>query len=370
MNQPYRILHIDTDKTWRGGQQQAASLIKHLNALGHENILVSPPESELLRRIPDKLCDKFLLSMRNELDVAAAFKLSAIIKSQKPDLIHAHSGRAHTIGLLARMLSLKSIPLIVSRRVDFPIKKGLFSRWKYKKADYYIPISKKIASRLSDYGISPDRMNVVYSGVEPDRFRNVDEGHLREEFSLDPNSIIIGNIAYCDAPKRQRDIIKAAPVVLQKIPKAQFFIVGDGPLREELIALADELGVADHSHFPGFQSNIGDYLKLFDIFLMVSEDEGLGSSILDAQYFGLPVIATPVGGIPEIVIDGETGILTPVNNHQRLADNIIDLANSSYKRQQIGELSKQKVFDSYTTKIMSQNIMQIYHDVIQISNKS
>ncbi len=365
MNQSYRILHIDTDKTWRGGQQQAASLIKHLYTMGHENILASPPDSELLRRIPDAMCAKVPLSMHNELDIMAAFKLSGIIKSQKPDLIHAHSGRAHTIGLMARMLSVKSIPLIVSRRVDFPIKMGLFSRWKYNKADYYIPISKKIASRLVDYGISSDRMKVIYSGVEPDRFRNVDKEHLREEFSLDADSIIIGNIAYCDAPKCQRDIIHAAPIVLQKIPNAQFFIVGDGPLREELIEMANELGVADRIHFPGFQSNIGDYLKLIDIFLMVSEDEGLGSSILDAQYFGLPVIATPVGGIPEIVIDGETGILTPVNDYQKLADNIIDLANSSYKRQQIGELSRRKVLDSYTTEIMAQNILQTYHDVMK-----
>lgn len=370
MSKYYRVLHIDTDKTWRGGQQQIASLIRRLHEMGCHSLLASPPGSALLTRISDEICDCIPLALRGEWDFISAFRLAQVVRREKPDVIHAHSGRAHTLAILAKMFSRQNIPLIVSRRVSFPIRPNLFSRWKYRRADGYIPISHIIAEKLKRFGVPEERIRVVYSGVDPQRFADAAFSDIRRELSIESGALIVGNIAFCDAPKRQIDLIAAMPAVLASAPTAHLVIVGDGPLLDELKERARSLGIGERIHFPGFRQDIGNFLAAFDIFTMVSEEEGLGSSILDAQYFGLPVVATPVGGIPEIVQDGVNGILSPLKNPPKIAVAILQLAASPERRREMGGEGKKQVEENYTSQITAQRTLEAYEKFLMDFVKS
>ena len=360
MSRPYRILHIDTDRTWRGGQQQVASLLKQLHALGHTNFIASPPGSELLRRLPPGVAQACPVPMRNEWDFVSAWRLARIIRREHPDLLHAHSGRAHTMGILARAFSGMKIPLVVARRVDFAIRKDGIGRWKYANADYYICDSNAIAEAMKAGGVPEDKLCVIYDCVFEERYENADRRPLIEEFQIEPGSVVIGNVAVCEDRKNQRLIVQAAPEVLKQFPQAHFFIVGDGPLRNELIQLSQSLHAAHRVHFPGYRIDIGNFLALFDIFVLVSKMEGLGSSILDAQYFSLPVIATPVGGIPEIVVDGENGIFVPVDDPPSLAKAIMSLIASEEKRKRFGAKGRERILKHHTPGIMTEQTFRIY----------
>lgn len=356
-----RILHIDTDTTWRGGQQQVFSLIKNLHRLGHINLLASPPESALLQRIPNNLCITQVIPMRSEWDILSAYRLAQILCREKPEVIHAHSGRAHTLGILGRLLSCQSIPLVVSRRVDFPIRNSFLNRWKYRRADFFLPISRAIADILAKAGIERERMEIVYSSVDGERFAGADREKIRQEFGLEPSDIAIGNIAVCEDRKCQHCIVDAAAIVVQKYPNAHFFIVGDGPLYNDLKKRVKELNLEQRVYLPGFRTDIADFLSAFDLFVLVPKLEGLGSSILDAQYFSLPVIATPVGGIPEIVMDRETGVLVPVNDAERLAEAIIDLIENIPKRKALGEAGRERLEAYFTAEVMAGNTLKAYY---------
>ncbi len=356
-----RILHIDTDKTWRGGQQQVLSLIKNLHRLGQINILASPPNSALFQRIPPDFCIPHAIPMRSEWDILSAYRLAQIIRHEKPDVIHAHSGRAHTLGILGRFLSRQSIPLLVSRRVDFPIRNSFLNRWKYRHADFFLPISHAIADILVKAGVERERMEIVYSSVDSERFTSADRDKIRQEYRLELADIAIGNIAVCEDRKCQHCIVDAAAIVVQKYPNAHFFIVGDGPLYNNLKKRVEEKHLEHRVHLPGFRTDIADFLAAFDLFVLVPKLEGLGSTILDAQFFSLPVIATPVGGIPEIVVEGETGVLVPVNDAERLAQAIIDLVENIPKRKALGKAGRDRLESYFTAEVMAGNTLKAYY---------
>lgn len=207
MPNSYCLLHIDTDKTWRGGQQQVVSLMKQLYGLGHRNLLASPPGSAILNRVPEGICVPFPVAMRGEWDIASAWQLAHVIRREKPDIIHAHSGKGHTLAILAKRLSGFPIPVVVSRRVDFPIRKTWLSSWKYRNADFYLPISKAIADLLENAGIERQKMEIVYSSVDEERFAGADGDAIRREFSLESGSLVVGNVAVCEDRKCQRSIV-------------------------------------------------------------------------------------------------------------------------------------------------------------------
>ncbi len=364
MSNTLRILHIETNRTWRGGQQQVVSLMKQLHVMGHTNFLATPPSSVILERIQNGICIPYTVSMRGEWDIFSAIRLAKIIHHIKPDIIHAHSGRAHAMALLSRMFSHQSIPVVVSRRVDFPLSGNLASQWKYQAVDFFLPISEAIATILVESGISREKMEIVYSSVDSERFSDANGDRIREEFSISKDCMVVGNIAICEDRKCQKTILEAVPAVLGRFPDVHFFFVGDGPLREELMAFSHELHIEHRVHFPGFRDDIKHFLDMFDLFLLVPKMEGLGSSILDAQYFSLPVIATPVGGIPEIVIDGETGILIPVNDEHRLAQAMIELLENPDRRKSLGSAGKRRMEELFTAKVMAQRTVAAYQKIL------
>ena len=283
--------------------------------------------------------------MRGELDIAAGRRIARIARAGNMTILHAHSGHALALGLWARLFD-RRLRLVASRRVDFPIRKHFLSRLKYTSAalDRIICISEAIRTQLLADGVPADKLVVIPSGVDTRRFAGVrPPPHFRRSLGIPSGHLVIGTVAALADHKDYPTLLRAARLVLDAEPDISFVAVGDGPLHKELTVLARELGLGKRFLFLGFREDVGCLLKSFDIFVLASKTEGLGTSVLDAQALGLPVVACRAGGIPEIVTDRETGLLVPPGDPAALATALLELAHDQELSAALGANAKKEV---------------------------
>jgi glycosyltransferase involved in cell wall biosynthesis len=337
------ILHLNTAFSWRGGERQNYYLAQGLAQKKIPQILVGQPNSEFEKMVKDKFT--FIpLRMRGEWDVYSAYKLVKIIKEHSIQLVHAHTARAHAIALLAKMIYPKFY-LIVSRRVDFTVKKSFLSLLKYtsNKNDIFLTVSGKIKEILIKDGINPEKIVTVYSGIDLNRFQEVKRNlKYKKEFDIKGRTTVFGNIAALVDHKDHETLIKAVSL-LQNRKKIKLLIVGEGELEEKLKLLVKDLKIDDRVIFTGFRNDIPELLKFFDVFILTSKEEGLGTSVLDAMASGLPVLATKGGGIPEMVSHEKGGYLTEVKDSVKLFHYMNSLISKPALRKEFGEYNKSAV---------------------------
>ena len=183
------------------------------------------------------------------------------------------------------------------------------NRYKYTKgADHIIAVAHKVKDVLIQDGIPSEKVSVVHSGADMDRFQGIRGDHLFQEFSLSPHAPILGNIGYLVGHKGQKYLIQAMAKVVQKFPEAHLLVVGKGKLEKELKGLTAHLGLNKHITFTGFRADVGAFMNIFDMLVVSSTGEGLTATIVDALALEIPVVTTKAGGIPEIITNGETGV--------------------------------------------------------------
>ncbi len=331
MSAPLRVLMVDSERTWRGGQAQVLLLMKGLVEVGVEVHLAAPADGALCARTEGLRVVRH--GWKPDTIVGGA-RLRGIIARGAFDLVHSHASRAHGWAALARV-GVRPRPIhVVSRRVDFAPGRSVLAALKYRRgADAYIAISEGVRDVLVAGGIPPARVFLAHSGIDLDKFKHMrDASYLRDEFGVRDGERIVGSVAALAPHKAHADLLRAAARVCAQRPGVRFFLVGEGELRAELERLARELGIADAVVFTGFRQDALELLSIFDVFVMSSYLEGLGTSIMDAQVLRVPVVATRAGGIPEIVEDGVSGLLVPARDPGLLADAILRMLNDDTLR--------------------------------------
>ncbi|MDO9513733.1 MAG: glycosyltransferase, partial [Elusimicrobiota bacterium] len=257
-----KVFHIDSEKTFRGGQRQVLYLLEGLKERGVENFLFCPGKSPLFERSGH--ISKIPAAMLGEFDIFSAFKISRHISREEPDIIHCHSAHALSIGLIAKKLSSFKPALIAARRVDFHIR----CLRKYLSADRIITVSKAIQKILISDGVPADKIDVVYSGIKKEQFENLKGDYLYKELGLNKSDVIVGNIAALTEQKDHFTFLKAAKIALGKNKNMKFVIVGDGGLRRKLMEFSCNNGTGDNVIFTGFRKDALNFLKIFNIFAM------------------------------------------------------------------------------------------------------
>jgi glycosyltransferase involved in cell wall biosynthesis len=359
-------LHIDTARSWRGGQNQVLVTVMCLRALGHRAVLVAHPSGELKRRAEEGL-DLIPLAPRAELDLAAAWRLTRQIKQLRPDIVHAHD--PHGVAMAALALSMSTLPkkprLVAARRVDFHLGRNALSRWKYRQVDCFICASEAIRQILLRDGVPRPRAVTVHEGIDMARVEAAPAAPLHEELWLPHQAPIVGNVAALVPHKGQRYLIDAAADVVRHEPDARFVIAGEGELRESLERQIRHHRLEKHVLLAGFRSDVLSVHRAFDIFAMSSVTEGLGTSLLDAMACAKPIVATKTGGIPEVVEDGVTGFLVPPRNHEAMAHAILRLLADEGLRRRMGEAGLARVRERFTAERMVRNTLTIYERVVR-----
>ena len=362
------IIHVDTQDTWRGGQRQALELIKRLNKHGIHNVLACKRSSEISRRAEQVGVDVVNFAFRGEWDIVSAMKLRSYIRRKKIDIAHVHSSHAHGIAYLA-LYKPAHCKLVVSRRVDFHVKGYLSRKFKYgPSVSRIIAVSDAIKRVLTEDGIDPQKIVTIRSGfVKEDITKNSTKKDLREKLNIKDASIVVATVAALAPHKAHYVLIKAAYKVLQKHPDTVFLLAGEGEMRPEIEKDIRNLGIEESIKLLGFVKDIETVYNTADIFAMSSSEEGLGSSLFDAMYFNLPVVATSAGGIPEIVKDGINGFIVPVNDYISFADRLNYLIENTEERKNMGGRSSQILDDNMIDRTVEKTI-GVYKELISSNN--
>jgi L-malate glycosyltransferase len=357
-----RSLHIDTAKTWRGGQNQVLLTVTGLEELGHPAVLVAHEAGELKRRAREGL--RFLgFAPRSEFDVHAAWQLARILTDIQPDVVHAHDPMG--VALAAMSLQMQTAParkplVVASRRVDFHLKRHAFSRWKYKHVDVFIAASNVIAGMLERDGIPAARIVTVHDGVNISYIDKLERLDAHAVLRLPHGAPIVGNVAALVAHKGQRHLIAAAALVVRELPDTRFLIIGEGELREPLERQIKDLGLERHVMLTGFRSDALPLMKSFDLFVMSSVTEGLGSAVLEAMTCGIPVVGTRAGGIPEAVVDGESGLLVAPHDESALATAIVRVLRDRDLATRLARDGRRRVEEQFSVENMVARTLEVY----------
>jgi len=357
--------HVDSEMSWRGGQQQLCYLAGGLIKKGYPVTLFVKEGSEIENRLKKTGIRRVSVPMKGELDFLSGRRIADDSRKAGIDLLHLHSAHALSIGLWAKLFYPR-IRLVASRRVDFHIKGGIFGKLKYANSyiERIICISGRIRQVLLGDGIPEKKLTLIHSGIDIHRYRDtvLPEG-FKSGLGIPDHHLVIGTVAAMAWHKDYPTLLKAARMVLDKADRVTFCAVGDGPDEPKIKALANSLGLGGRFVFTGFRADLGNFFKLFDIFVLSSRLEGLGTSILDAQAVGLPVVASNTGGIPEAVRHDENGLLFPAENPRALADALIEAIKNKELRRRLGERARQTVtaFDIHRT--IDQH-MQLYKEIL------
>lgn len=356
-------LHIDTARTWRGGQNQVLLTVLGLRALGHRSMLIAHAAGELRQRAKEGL-ELIPLAPKTEMDLNAAWRLSRLIKQLQPDVLHAHDPHGVAMAALALSMGTQSAkpPLVAARRVDFHMKNNALSRWKYRQVDCFVCASEAIRRMVIADGVPPARAVTVYEGIDLGHVDAAPPADLHAELWLPHQAPIVGNVAALVPHKGQRHLIEAAAIVVRKVPDARFVIAGEGELRPALERQIKDHRLEKHVFLTGFRPDILSVHKAFDIFVMSSVTEGLGTSLLDAMACAKPIVATTAGGMPEVVVDG-TGLLVPPRDHEAMADAIVRLLRDDSARQEMAAAGLARVRTRFSAERMVQDTLEVYRRV-------
>ncbi len=370
-----KIAHLNTERTFRGGERQVYFLIEGLKNKGVESHLICNKNSRIKEKVSAALpsIPIYEVEMKGEFYPPAIFFIRNYLKKNKIDILHCHTSHAHTIGYFATA-GLKT-KLLVSRRVDFSIhRKGIkyLSLIKYNKmCDKIISISKTIKNILIEDGVNPEKIIPVYSGVVPMEFMDYNScKYIFNEFNINENYIKIVNVAALEEHKGQEYLLKAYANVVKYFKNTQLIIVGDGKLRDKLKNLSKELNIDKNVVFTGFRNDVPSFLNIADIFVMASLDEGLCTSILDALTLNKVVVATDAGGIPEIIKENETGFLAVKGDVDSLSEKLIMVLKSLDKYKKKFSKGREYILKNFSVENMVNGNYEVYIEMLKSKNDS
>lgn len=354
-----KILHIDPERNWGGGEAQVFGLLSYLAERGHRNALLTDPRGRLFQQSQALDVATMPLVVRNDLDLRPVPGLRRLIRREDYDIVHLHTKRAHALSLWLSH-SASRPKYVVTRRMDYPESKSWYTRCLYnRKVDGVIAISKKISELLAEAGVERERIRLIHSGMDPKPF---DRAAVARE--LHPETIVVGVAAVLEERKGHRFLLEAARQLKARGCNITYRIAGEGSLRKALEQTALRLGLKEDVEFLGFVTDMPGFLTNVDIVVLPSLLEGLGVSVLEAMAAGKAVIASRVGGLPELVIDGITGFLVEPRDVEGLAHAIAKLAGDRMLLQEMGQKGKQRLEKNFTMQRMARENEGYYYDLL------
>ncbi|HHW03881.1 MAG TPA: glycosyltransferase family 4 protein [Thermoanaerobacterales bacterium] len=360
-----KVLHVITDTNIGGAGRYLFNLLSGWDYDRYEVMVACPAGGQLEEQLRQKNIKVFELSGgEKSLKFEHIKELMGIISREKIDIVHTHASFA---GRIAGKLS--GCRVVLTRHGLGQCKKGFVQRTitgilSRIFTDAIIAISRAVKISMMETGVPADMIKIIYNGIDVSEFNSI-EPRLKKEFNLVEKSPIVGIVARLVPEKGYEYALKAMPAVLKKFPGAVMVIVGDGPLRKALEDLCLDLGIHEHVIFLGYQDRVETLEADFDVFLLPSVSEGLGLSLLEAMALAKPVVATEVGGIPEVVKSGVNGLLVPPRDPSAIAEAIIRILSSKQMAYSLGQAAKNTVFDRFSARYMAEKTMEVYDKILQ-----
>jgi glycosyltransferase involved in cell wall biosynthesis len=312
-------------------------------------------------------------------DLAATLRLARLIRRERPDILHTHTAKAGTVGRVAALLAGRRRPPIVVHTFHGHVLRGYFGpvrslvfrlleRWLAAHTTALIAVSPQVRDDLVDLHVAPpDRFAVIRLGIELDeRVDGVQNGRLesRRYLGIPPDRFAVGWIGRMTAVKRTDDVLLAFKRLRDEGVDAVLCLVGDGPDRVQLERRAHELGVMRDTLFLGYQEDVAPFYAAFDALVLPSSNEGTPVSAIEALAAGRPVVATRVGGVPDVVEEGKDGFLVEPGATDELADRLGQLARDPELREQMGRAGRERVLPRYSVDRLVDDVDRLYRSLL------
>lgn len=353
-------LLVDLEREWRGGQNQFLLLLKGLYERGHAAELLAAKGSALGHRAEKAgVCVHY--TSRHSL-LTAARKMHGLMKDGRFDVVHVNEGHALSAAWLAR--AHRRRPMLISRRVGFPIGKGYFSRARFRAAAGIIANSNWVAAQAAASGAPREKVVVIYEGVElPAEFDTAIRDTDRQRWGVADSDRLLGCAGVLLEDKGQEWAIRALALLRDEYPKLKLLLAGEGPDRGRLLELVGQLELQDKIIFAGFVKNIEAFYRAIDVFVFPALFEGLGTSLLAAMAHGVPSVTYFGCALGEIVEDGKSGLQVQPRNPEALAAALRKILSDSGFASELGTGGRRRIETMFTAERMVEETLRLYRRV-------
>lgn len=354
-------LIVDLETAWRGGQNQALLLLNGLRARGHAAELIAANKSALGERAAASGVPVHYVS-RGKLRVPAAQEIRGLLRTGRFDLVHANEAHAVSATWLAG--AHKKVPVVISRRVGYPIRKSRIARARYASAARIVANSQWVADQAAASGAPREKLTVVYEGAEiPPPLTQEQKQTARKRWGFSPETRLLGCVGVLLPDKGQEWLIRALAELRKEFPTAKLLLAGDGPCGPKLESLAAQLRVTNAVIFAGFVTDVESVYAALDVFLLPSFFEALNNSLLAAMAYEIPSIAFRRGALAEIIEDGVSGLLVEAANVPALQSAVATILRNPSTAKQIAAAGRTRVEENFTADKMIEGTLAIYTSV-------
>jgi glycosyltransferase involved in cell wall biosynthesis len=313
-------------------------------------------------------------------DLLATVRLARIIRAERPAILHTHTAKAGAVGRVAALLAGRRRPPIIVHTFHGHVLRGYFGRfwtgvfrllerWLARITDALVAVSPEVRDELVAFGVAPaSKFRVIRLGIELDERLSRDgaaRAETRRVMGIGDERFVVGWIGRMTAVKRTDVVLRSFRRLRDDGVDAVLCMVGDGPDRRWVEDLAGELGVMRDSLFPGYQEDVGPFFAAFDVFVLPSGNEGTPVTAIEALASGCPVVATRVGGVPDVVTDGEDGFLVEPGDVEELAARLAQLANDPDLRGRMGAAGRERMRSRYAVDRLIDDIDRLYRDLLE-----
>jgi L-malate glycosyltransferase len=366
---PLRVLHLIKSLGRGGAEMLLPETLRFADRerFHYEYAYFLPWKDAMVPALSAAGAEVICMGARNNLQILLKSRqLARHLQRRRIDVLHCHLPVAGAAGRIAGRLA--GVPVVYSEhnkqeRYHVLTRRLNALTWRWQACA--VAVSGDAAQSVRTHIRSDVPLRVVLNGVDVDRFSRAgaDGGEVRRRFQVAHDAPVIGTVAVFRVQKRLHDWVEAARLVHALHPATRFFLVGDGPLREEVLAAVEQAGLRQVVHLPGLQEDVRPFLAAMDIYMMSSMFEGLPVALLEAMAMGCAPVSTRVGGIPELVTDGHNGILTEPGNPQALAEAAAALVAQPSRRRELAAAARSTVVEQFSMRRMAGELEDIYEAV-------
>ncbi|MCB0447031.1 MAG: glycosyltransferase family 4 protein [Gelidibacter sp.] len=355
-----RLLQITASNVWRGHEQQIVYYYDEFQNKVEHQVLLCTPDTRLAEIAKEKNYNYYTLPYASGEKIKWIKKINQIVKEEKIDIILIHNSKAHTLSVVASLLFRLKIPMVFFRTLIKRVDTNFLRTWKYNyKYLKIVCVSQAVIDELKPAIKNPSTLSIVGSATDLDEFKNTKKSYkLHDELGLSHDAQLIANISAFVEFKDHYTFVRTVKLLKGKLPKAKFILIGKGELEDDIKTFAKEQGVDDVIIFLGFRKDIPEIFPDFDLFLFTSKLEPTGGVLLEAYASHVPIVASNAGGIPEVVVNGKTGLLCEKENPQAFADAVLKVMNDDILKQSFVENGYEHLKQNFTKQVIAEKMYQ------------
>lgn len=354
-----RLIQFTASNGWRGHEQKIIYLYEAFKAEGlvEDQWIVCPLDSELYRIATEKGMQVIPFEYKSEYSLSYAKEFKKLAQEKRATIVFIHSSKAHTLAVLSHFMIGMKVPLVLCRTLIKRVDTNFFRKWKYnyKGIRKIICVSQPVVESLKFAVKDHSRFAVIGSVTDINKFKKqAPTGLLHDEFNIPKDYKLIGNIAEFTGFKDHYTWVDTVEILVKENKiKAKYILVGKGSMEQDIRNYVEEKGLTDHIIFTGFRRNVPEILPELDLFLFTSNNEPTGGVLLESYACKVPIVAADAGGISEVIVNGETGLLAKVGNANDFADKVNLLINDEALQDKLTTNGYQYLLDNFTKSVIA-----------------